>query len=274
MRGRSSSGILDPFALAEFGSLTPYLNRTGRVEITDPSIVPGETTVLMMVTDQSTGANDRPTPYAVNNAKIQQLDIYNGKVYQLTDPMLGPNGSGGCQYTKAARMMVDDGIVDRFILMNCARSGAGSFRWVGYRQPQDWFYHHMIVACRRARALGFFQPNPDLRIGLTYGVGVSDVGVTSAAQFRTNALDLFAGVADQGFVGDIFINISTMQNSVADPTIATAQGGLWSSVNRRREGANMDAVNGAYLRDGTHRTDAGYDQTAGRIRDAWAAVYA
>jgi hypothetical protein len=59
-------------------------------------------TGVIVFIGQSFSVNSIPTPYVPVNRNIDQINIYDGKLYKAKDPLLGVNG-GGTVTHRAAR---------------------------------------------------------------------------------------------------------------------------------------------------------------------------
>lgn len=272
-----SAGVVNQFAMTEADGNTGTSDPTGYTA-SNATITGGEKTLFVLIIGQSNAANDRPTQYTVTNTtKLRVLNPYNGSVYRMKDPQLGPNGGNGNMYTKAFDTLITNGVFGSIIVENVSRSGQGSRKWMGYRQTRGVNFDNAVVAVRRAQAAGLFIPNADLSVAVQIAFGENDkIDGLTQAEWLTNVRDLRAGLLDVGLPASAkwFINVETMESNATSANVAAAQASIVDNVTYFA-GANLDSLTGATYRraDNTHFTDAGHDAAAALLATAWDAVY-
>ncbi|QWW67947.1 sialate O-acetylesterase [Rhizobium sp. WYJ-E13] len=162
----------------------PFLDLTDRVEVPTGNLA--RTAVLVFV--GQTSVNNIPTPYVPVNGNIDQLNIYDGKLYRAKDPLLGINVAGsavtdkrGTWMMRMADKLIADGHYDRVILVPMA---VGATRVDQWADPFTWPFlgHNISVVGRRMRDAGL----PCTAI--MWGQGESDTIVNTPEAFYAASL--------------------------------------------------------------------------------------
>lgn len=249
-----------------------YSNTTGRTTASS-TITGGEKTGLIFAAGQSRITN-QPTTTAytpTNDTKVHQINIYDGLVYKMKDPVLGAGGSEGSYLSKLGDSLINNGVFQRVIFVPIGIGGTATTQWI----TGDLRYR-ILVAGRRARALGYAASNADLYKAIIWENGQTDVanGVTSAA-YQANIITIQGLFAETGFAVPFFIAQSTMNNNVTDSTIRAAQAALVNNGALRYAGPDLDTLTGGtnLQGDGTHFNDTGNTSAATLWKTALDAVF-
>ncbi|MGO7422628.1 sialate O-acetylesterase, partial [Rhizobium ruizarguesonis] len=137
----------------------PVLDLTGRVEVARGDI--GPRTAIIVVIGQSLSVNEVPTPYVpVHGGAIDQLNIFDGKLYRAKDPLLGINVSGGAitdlrgtWMLPMADKLIGDGHFDRVILVPMAVGNTRADQWANSASA-PYLFNKINVAALRLRDAG------------------------------------------------------------------------------------------------------------------------
>lgn len=243
----------------------PYLDLSDRVEVARGDV--GERTAVIVVIGQSLSVNSVPSPYVPVNANIDQLNIWDGKLYRAKDPMLGINGGkpGGTWMLRMADKLISDGHYDRVILVPMA---VGNTRVGQWSDPnlEPYLFRRINTVGLRIRDAGL----PCTAI--MWGQGESDTSAnTSQASYAASLQKVIAEfkraipgcpmlVAQEAYYyGNTNAGILAAQASVVDNISVFA-------------GENVELISPSGRYDNTHLNEAGADQRASLAVNALAAV--
>lgn len=260
MRGPGVVVSVDKYNLPD-STGAGYSTTAGRVGASS-SITGGEKTGLIFAAGQSRISNQpTTTPYTpTNTTKVHQINIYDGLVYQMIDPVLGAGGSSGSYLSKLGDALINAGVFQRVIFVPMGIAGTATTQWITGDLRQ-----RILVAGRRARALGYGAPNADLYKAIIWENGQTDVanGVSSA-QYQANIITIQGLFAEVGFAVPFFIAQSTMDTNATNSTIRAAQAALVNNSALRYAGPDLDTLTGGtnLQADGTHFNDTGNTSAA------------
>ncbi|CAN7171411.1 sialate O-acetylesterase [Rhizobium leguminosarum] len=239
----------------------PVLDLTGRVEVSRGVI--DERTAVLVVIGQSLSVNEVPTPYVpIHGSAIDQLNIYDGKLYRAKDPLLGINVSGGTVTSqrgtwmlRMADKLVADGHFDRVIIVPMAVGNTRVEQWADSASP-PYLFNKINVVGLRLRDAGL----PCTAI--MWGQGESDtIANTSQASYAASLKRVIAEfnhaipncpilVAQESYYyGNTSAAVLAAQASVVNNTTVFA-------------GENVDLISSSGRYDNTHLNEAGADQRA------------
>lgn len=249
----SAPVFVDPFAITEF--ISPgYSDITGRTEVS-AALVPGEKTGVFIVPGQSLAANFGVTPYTPTSTKVQNLNLYDGKVYQMKDPALGADNIHGGYVGRLGQKLIDGGTFHRVIFETIAVGASTMKEW----SPQGQLNHRLLAAVLRCRQHGYPISGIMLDLGNTDGAN----GTTQAA-WQVSFQETRASVVGLGVDPVWWVANETMFTTVVHPTIQAAIAGVIDGVNVRA-GADTDSLTDPSYRqaaDPPHLTDVGNDSNA------------
>lgn len=209
------------------------------------------TLVIIEIAD-SIGANAAPTTYTPTNP-ILQLNLYDGKVYPATDPLLGSSGMGGAYATPLA-----DGVFGKFAQVIIVSSGIGGSTALDHA-PGGVLNQMTSVACFMVRQRGW-TANPNFKFAVIYDIGPNDTGIgTTQAQFASRYAAWRASMVSYGCDFDTFVPQVSRLSGATSSAVRSAQAAVVDNV-RTFAAWDTDAVtaNPANVQaDLTHQTGAG-----------------
>jgi lysophospholipase L1-like esterase len=235
-----------------------------------------EKTLIMLVIGDSISSNAQPSAYTPTNPlKNDNLNHYDGVVYNYSDPYLGPQTGAGSYSGTIADNLITSGKFARQITIGCAGGGASSIDWA----KNGAWGHRLIASLLYCRRYGYplSGVNGNWAMTVLYMLGTNDgtLGL-SAAAYATNANSCFQLLKDYGYTGKIGVPTTmTMANNAVNATIQGAQSALISAPNGIYSVGNIDSLTGSTNRiaDGTHMTAAGAISLAGIVSPNIAAQY-
>lgn len=249
------------YALTEWNS-TGFSDATGKSTVSG-TISSGESTLVLMCFGQSIAASSAPTAYTPSNAKVHQLNIYDGLTYQAADPMMGLSGKagggfGGSYLSRLGDKIIGDGKKSRVILVPISIGGTTINEWATGNLA-----HRLDVALLHLRAQQWIG-NPDASLKVMLDIGQTDGanGTTQSAWLASFAKAV--NRINKLGIGSppIYVAQSTYQLSAANSTIRAAQAAVVDNV-QVFAGPDLDTLTGADRQaDGTHLSDAGADAAA------------
>jgi len=261
----SAGGLADPnYLLDPFPFVGGYASdASGRTPV-DPRLVEGEKTAVVVTLGQSNSCNTASggayTP--TNTTKLQNLNLWDGGVYQAADPLLGCTQIDANWATRFGDQMISAGHYDRLILCPAGISATSIAQWaVG-----GIWNHRIGVVCKRLAALGL---TPTI---ILWAQGEADAaGTTTQQQYidrLTSVVNTFRGL---GAKAPFFVAQSTWQSGglqtnssairAAQAAIVNHNLGIWA-------GPDTDNLDNSYRRDGTHFNQFG----AASAANAWQAA--
>lgn len=233
----------------------PYLDLSDRVEVERGTI--DDRTAVIVIIGQSLSVNSVPSPYVPVNSNIDQLNIWDGKLYKAKDPLLGINGNkpGGTWLLRMADKLISDGHYDRVIIVPMA---VGNTRVGQWSDPslEPYLFRRINTVGLRVRDAGL----PCTAI--MWGQGESDTSAsTSQASYAASLQKVIAEfkraipgcpmlVAQEAYYyGNTNAGILAAQASVVDNVSVFA-------------GENVELIPPSGRYDNTHLNEAGADQRA------------
>lgn len=243
-----------------------FFDLTGKVLVADPRLVPGERTAVILIAGQSNGANSLPVLYTPAHARVHNVCIQNGGMYQAADPLLGCEYGGGCFATRLGDMLVDAGMYDRVILVPISLFGTSMEQWTG---P---LLHRFGVAASRARALGLTFTH------VLWHQGESDNSLeTPRAVYLRMARQLVAAMRAVGITAPVlFARACTFTGSLAfsaaELEIRGAQTDILDPALGIFPGPDTDMLGPPYRAGGVHFNAAGGTAVAQGFKAAMAAL--
>lgn len=237
----------------------PVLDLTGRVEVPVGDLT--RTAVIVFI-GQSLSVNEVPTPYVPVNANIDQVNIYDGKLYKAKDPLLGINVSGGpvtaqrgTWMMRMADKLISDGTYDRVIIVPMAVGNTKVGQWADPSQA-PYLFNKINVVGLRLRDAGL----PCTAI--MWGQGESDnIAGTSQASYAASLQKVIAEF-NRAIPGcPILVAQESYYYGNTSPAILAAQA---SVVNNSTvfAGENVELIPPSGRYDNTHLNEAGAEQRA------------
>lgn len=263
----------DPYYLINLTSGTgmvypPWSVTDGKTQVS-PRLVSGEKTGIILAIGQSTISGHEQTLYTPTNTKVENLSIYNGGLYNLADPIIGPtNGNtvllpqggvrGGCWLGRLADKMRTAGWFDRVIM---APIGIGATHVMDWENSRDCVLR-TNTAVARLNALSL----PITAVLYMQGESDCAAGITQSV-YAASLANVFSHIRSLGVTAPIFVSQTTyIPGNVTSPGIRAAQAAIVDHANPIWAGPDTDVFTGlTYRYDDQHWNAAGSDAVA----NAW-----
>jgi len=236
----------------------PVLALTGRVEVPTGNLA--RTAVLVFV--GQTSVNNVPTPYVPVNGNIDQLNIYDGKLYRAKDPLLGIHLAGrtatdkrGTWMMRMADKLIADGHYDRVILVPMAVGNTRADQWADALN-RPFLFNNINVVALRMRDAGL----PCTAI--MWGQGESDTSANTSQAFYAASLQKVIAEFKRVIPGCPFLVAQeTYHYGNTNAGILAAQA---SVVDNQTvfAGENVELIGPSGRYDNTHLNEAGAEQRA------------
>lgn len=272
--GRASA--TDPYILTEAAAGRGFQDVGGRTQV-NPTLVGGQKTAVIIAVGESTIANYDATnnltcgtvDYTATNSTAQELDIYNGGIYQAKDPLLGNQSCGGSLLGRLADDLINASVFARVIVVPIAVGGVTMSEWA----TSGDLSNRISVALGRLVAAGLTSGTSLMAIVQD---GANDnVQGTSQASWEASFNSMVS--ANPG-IPFWFVAESTYDNGSASSTIQAAQAAVINGTTILA-GPNLDSLTGTscsasacrQASDNTHFTAAGSSSAASLWETAIAA---
>lgn len=269
----SGLSILDPFSLYDtaFYQNTFGHRQTAGLTVRSPEINAGLKTLVLIVCGQSLLCSVSPTLYTpTNSTKVDQLNVYDGQLYNINGPVLGctyspvPANPGNAS-VRIADALVTNGKFDRVILANVVIGSTFAAQW----EPTGIHGNRSVVAMRRLAGLGITPGMTGVTFACIYSIGESDYAFgTTQSAFAASASNFISNLQATGFNGRIFVTTESAANQTSNG-IRSAQASLWDG-STIFNGGDFDSSTIGRL-DGVHFSDAGAATAATLAVNAMAA---
>lgn len=227
----------------------------------DNRLYPSQGTFI--VAGQSNPANsvDAPLYTPTNISQCDQINILDGGVYAAIDPLVGCSGTvgnAGNLFTRMADKLIDADKYERVVLVPCGIGSTSIAQW------DATLFDHIIVAYRRAKALGF-PIN-----GILWQQGETDNANGMTGTVWANHLrNLRNKLVAEGCNATWMIAKSTYYQGSVSASIQTAIDGIWSEPGFV-QGPDTDILTGFTYRnnpDNVHFNVTGADAAASFWKD-------
>lgn len=260
MRIGGGGALTDPFKLEYFAPLQAF-RETGARTLADPRLVSGERTGVFICAGQSNIANSVDVGYSVTNpTKIQNLNIFDGGVYETVDPLLGCSSTGGSWLGRMGDKLITANIFDRVILVPIGRGGSSVTDWL----PSAPLGSCLKTAVTRCAARGYSIS------GFLWQQGEADA---SAGMTQSTYSANLANVIAPFMMAPWFIGRSTYVSGVTNASIRAA---CTAAVNGTTvfAGADTDTLNASSRQsDNLHFNASGANSAATLWTTAIESVY-
>lgn len=238
----------------------PVLDLTGRIEVARGDI--GPRTAVIVVIGQSLSVNEVPTPYVPTNTNIDQLNIFDGKLYRAKDPLLGINVSGGAVtdlrgtwMLRMADKLIADGHFDRVILVPMAVGNTRADQWAS-ETAAPFLFNKINVVGLRLRDAGL----PCTAI--MWGQGESDTSAgTSQASYTASMNKIIAEFNHAIPACPILVARESYYYGATSAAVVAAQAAVVNGTTVFA-GENVDSIGSGGRYDNTHLNETGADQRA------------
>lgn len=235
----------------------PYLDLSDRTEVALGDI--GERTAVIVFIGQSLSVNSVPVAYVPVNSNIDQLNIWDGKLYKAKDPLLGINGGDpahrGTWLLRMADKLISDGHYDRVIIVPM---GVGNTRVGQWSDPNLEPY-----LFRRINTVGLRMRDAGLPCtAIMWGQGESDTSANTSQASYAASLQKVIGEFNRAIPGcPVLVAQEAYYYGNTNAGILAAQA---SVVNNSTvfAGENVELIPPSGRYDNTHLNEAGADQRA------------
>lgn len=245
-------------------SAIPFMSSTSGRVLVNPTVAQNELTAVFIVAGQSLVCNHGQSLYIPHNAKVENGNIYDGNLYLMVDPVLGPSGAAGSFMGRLGDKLIDIAIADRVIIWPIGVSGTSSGDWSENPNESPFIggvHERLRLAVNRIQALGLM---PYVRAVL-YQQGQADAYYgTSPRVYEPNIRDMVRRTRSYGLPAGVpwLIAKDTMINGVTYPAYRAEQAAVVDPTNGILAGPDIDTISGAGRYDGTHLNDFGNDWCA------------
>lgn len=238
----------------------PVLDLTGRIEVARGDI--GPRTAVIVVIGQSLSVNEVPTPYVPTNTNIDQLNIFDGKLYRAKDPLLGINVSGGAVtdlrgtwMLRMADKLITAGYFDRVILVPMAVGNTRADQWAS-ETTAPYLFNKINVVALRLRDAGL----PCTAI--MWGQGESDTSAGTSQASYTASLNKIIAEFNHAIPNcPILVAQETYYYGATSAAVLAAQASVVNGATVFA-GENVDSIGSGGRYDNTHLNETGADQRA------------
>ncbi|MBX5089341.1 sialate O-acetylesterase [Rhizobium lentis] len=235
----------------------PYLDISDRTEVARGD-VSGRTAVIVFI-GQSLSVNSVPTAYTPVNSNIDQLNIWDGKLYKAKDPLLGINGGDsqhrGTWLLRMADKLISDGHYDRVIIVPM---GVGNTRVGQWSDPnlEPYLFNRINTAGLRMRDAGL----PCTAI--MWGQGESDTSANTSQASYAASLQKVIGEFKRAIPGCPFLVAQeAYYYGNTSAAVLAAQASVVDNVHVFA-GENVELIGPSGRYDNTHLNESGADQRA------------
>ncbi|MBY3306161.1 sialate O-acetylesterase [Rhizobium laguerreae] len=239
----------------------PVLDLTGRIEVARGDV--GPRTAVIVVIGQSLSVNEVPTVYIpVHGGAIDQLNIFDGKLYRAKDPLLGINVSGGAVtdlrgtwMLRMADKLIADGHFDRVILVPMAVGNTRADQWAS-ETTAPYLFNKINVVALRLRDAGL----PCTAI--MWGQGESDtIAGTSQASYTASLNKIIAEFNHAIPNCPILVALESQIYGATSAAVLAAQASVVNGTSVFA-GENVESIGPSGRYDNTHLNETGADQRA------------
>ncbi|MBY3225251.1 sialate O-acetylesterase [Rhizobium laguerreae] len=238
----------------------PVLDLTGRIEVARGDI--GPRTAVIVSIGQSLSVNEVPTPYVPVNTNIDQLNIFDGKLYRAKDPLLGINVSGGTVtdlrgtwMLRMADKLIADGHFDRVILVPMAVGNTRADQWAS-ETTAPYLFNKINVVALRLRDAGLSCT------AIMWGQGESDTSAGTSQASYTASLNKIIAEFNHAIPGcPILVAAESYYYGATSAAVVAAQAAVVNGTTVFA-GENVDSIGSGGRYDNTHLNETGADQRA------------
>ncbi len=212
-------------------------------------------TAVIVVVGQSNAANHGAGRYAASR-RVDNFNVYDGKCYRATDPLLGASGDGGNFATRLGDKLIDAGLFDRVILAPIAMGGTTVEQWA----EEGMFNRRIPVLIRRLFDAGL---SADF-ILWQQGEGNQGMGDVDGRQYRKNLLEVIRTFRRFGATAPFFVSLTTLCGGphANAENIRAGQRGVVNPLAGIYQGPDTDTIGVEHRWDKCHFDETGLDMAA------------
>lgn len=253
------SSVYDRYYPTCFKQTTGFARRSVVID-------PTKKNLGLIIHGQSQTVNITPSTYVpVNSARIHQLNLFDGGLYEINGAMLGCTFNE--QPTSYGVGNVAAEVVDKLAaywdqIFVCVTSVGGSSIAQWGLPGGDSFdsggslFKRGPAAMRRFKALGITPSTPGVTFASLMTIGEADnVAGTTQANFQTRGQGFASSMLDAG-VSRVFFTQESWYQGATSAAVRAAQAALVNGTTIFSAG-DLDTLNNSYRFDTTHFNDAG-----------------
>jgi carbohydrate esterase-like sialic acid-specific acetylesterase len=204
----------------------------------------GRTAVIILL-GQSNSANHGLTRVTSKHS-VDNFNLYDGRCYHATDPLLGASGDRGNFATRLGDLLIEEGPFDHVIIAPIGMGGTRVDQWA----KEGMFNRRIAALIRRLYDAGL-SPNFIL---WHQGEGESGIGDIGGRQYRKNLLEVVQTFRQYGIGAPFFVALATRCGGGGHPYAKNIRDGQRSTAN---------GVLGIYLGPDTDSLDSDYRDPEG-----------
>ena len=209
-------------------------------------------TAVIILLGQSNSAN-HGLARTTSKHSVDNFNLYDGRCYHASDPLLGASGEGGNFATRLGDLLIEEGQFDHVIIAPIGMGGTRVDQWA----KEGMFNRRIAALIRRLYDAGL-SPNFIL---WHQGEGESGVGDIGGRQYRKNLLEVVQTFRQYGIGAPFFVALATRCGSGQHPNARNIRDGQRSTANGVIGiylGPDTDALGSAYRDpEGCHFTEQG-----------------
>jgi len=227
---------------------------TSRQEISI-SELHGKKVCTILCAGQSNSANNGETPYTSKSERV--LNLFQGKLYNAKDPMLGASGDKGSPWARLGDKIIENQLYDYVIFITIGVNGAEIARWT----VDGDLHGKFLNSIKEADKVGF----PVNKILWHQGESDAYLNHTKKAEYVRMFEEMKKSLRHHGYSGPIYVCTASWISGFRDnPKIQAAQKEivLNGSHDFVFAGPNTDSYGYAFRWDGTHLSKEGLDKFA------------
>jgi Carbohydrate esterase, sialic acid-specific acetylesterase len=164
-----------------------------------PCSAAGRTAVIVLL-GQSNSAN-HGSARTTSKHSVDNFNLYDGRCYHATDPLLGASGDGGNFATRLGDLLIEEGPFDHVIIAPIGMGGTRVHQWA----KEGMFNRRIAALIRRLYEAGL-SPNFIL---WHQGEGESGIGDIGGRQYRKNLLEVVQTFRQYGIGAPFFVALAT-----------------------------------------------------------------
>lgn len=169
---------------------------------------------VIVAAGQSNAGNSGETRYTPTNAVF---NLYAGKLYRATDPLLGASGNGGSVWGRMADALIAKGECDAVVIALAAMGGTGIRRWEDGGELHPLILH-ALDDCKSA--------------GLTVTHILWHQGERDASDwmrgsdYQASFRSIVCAIRKRGVAAPVYVSVATRNGNTTSTELAAAQAGL------------------------------------------------
>ncbi|MDE2098066.1 MAG: hypothetical protein KGL39_12505 [Patescibacteria group bacterium] len=221
---------------------------------------------VSVVLGQSLTCNDIGVAHTPSNTGVvQNFNLYTGTIYNLADPVLGAQGTGGSFMGYLGDALINASVFARWVCCPIGIPGTSVLDW----SSKGVLNHRLLAACRRVRSVVGRWPD-----SILWEQGFTDnVNGTSQTDYTSRLLDIIASAYGIGCDSPWLVAQESWNNGATSSAVRAAQAAVVDSVTVF-SGPDTDTLNNTYRNaDGIHFNTSGQSAVATLWKNAMEDVF-